>query len=254
MSARSRAWLAAAMLCLLAAAAIAVTVPATVHSWREHHRGPDPLAPGLAALSDDELAALLPGAEDLPPDWVLTGSGRDVPAYASDDPPFFGYSRRGSSPGPGSIGGFTPPGCDRIITMVHTGGSRVAKSTARDLTDPAKTHDGSDIRFFLEREYRPAGFEDMVALVTRCRHTEWATARFDWRYTVEILEDSDPADGPRRFRYAVTTDTGEDPPTTEYYSYARAANLILAGSGSAGHQQTFDALFDQTLDRIQARR
>lgn len=247
----SRARLTAALLCLLALAAVAVTASAAVHSWQDHHRAPDPPAPGLAALSDDELAALMPGAEDLPPDWVLTEAD-DAATYTADERGWFAYNRLDTALGPGSILGFTPSDCDRATHLVSTGGMSAAQIGARDQVDPADTYDGNDIRLTLEREFDPAGFDGAVALVKRCREVDWTTARFHSHYTVDILEDSTTGDAPQRFRYSVTID--DDESTTAYYSYARTGNLILTGVGSPGHRQAFDAVFDQTLERVQAGR
>jgi hypothetical protein len=103
------------------------------------------------------------------------------------------------------------------------------------------------------REFDPAGFDTMIGVVSRCsRFSSDAVGA----YTVHILEDSRPAVGPQRFRYCLATAISGDPADatrTEYFSYARTSGLVLSGTGSTGHQQDFDALFESTLRRISAR-
>ncbi|BBX96648.1 hypothetical protein [Mycobacterium lacus] len=112
--------------------------------------------------------------------------------------------------------------------------------------DPDGVADRKDIRLMVGREFDPAGFDAMIALVSRCSRFTTAGAG---AYTVTILEDSRPADGPQRFRYALTSTLSGKPADatrTEYFSYARRSGLILTGSASSGHQQAFGALSERT--------
>lgn len=64
-----RSGLIAAALCVLATAAVLITAPAVHSALRSGASGRQPLAPRLAALSDQELAQLLPKQSEFPASW-----------------------------------------------------------------------------------------------------------------------------------------------------------------------------------------
>lgn len=66
------------MLCVLAVAAVVITAPAVLIAWRVGASGPEPLAPGLAALSGKQLADLLPKQSDFPAGWSPKETHLDV--------------------------------------------------------------------------------------------------------------------------------------------------------------------------------
>lgn len=235
-------WLIVRVLGVLAVAAVAVTVPAARTAW--HRLGPGPAAPGLAALGDDQLLGLLPAPGDFPAGWTFSNEK----AIFED----FGYYTTPPRKGPFN---FTPQECEGLGTVLSTGAFRAAEVSG-DAPAPRGRAERQRIRLIIGREFDPAGFADMVDLVSRCPNSTWLIRPGDEiRYTVRILENTYPDGGPQRFRYALTTAvdghrTGQ--PRTEFFSYARVAGLVLSGSGSAGHQQEFDELFDHTLSRLQA--
>lgn len=65
-----RSGLIAAALCVLATAAVLITAPAVHSALRSGASGRQPLAPRLAALSDQELAQLLPKQRERIPGLV----------------------------------------------------------------------------------------------------------------------------------------------------------------------------------------
>ncbi|OHV02524.1 hypothetical protein [Mycobacterium talmoniae] len=234
-------WLITAVLGVIAAAAVAITVPNAVTSWRLTRSGPEPLAPGLAALSTDQLAELLPKQADFPAGWIIKADTEPQQGFG-----YFAWHK------PDRMMGFKPEECATVIGVADTGDMRAAEVSGQN---PARASEFADISLTIGREYNPAGFDDMIALISRCLRSTATTGPFQFRYTVAILEDTHPTDGPQRFRYSVTTHyPGPDAKThTEYYSYARVSQLVLSGSGSDGHQQLFDPLFDDTLRRIRVR-
>jgi hypothetical protein len=149
--------------------------------------------------------------------------------------------------------GFNPAECFPVIGVASTGVFHVAEVSGHDPADPADVSDREDIRLTVGREFDPAGFDALIGLVSRCsRFTSAAVGG----YAVQVLEDSRPDTGLQRFRYSLTTTMSGEPADvsrTDYYSYARVSDLILSGSGSIGHQQAFDALFDNTVRRIATR-
>lgn len=234
-------WVTASVLCVLAILAIATVVPAGLRVWRSDS-GPEPLAPKLAALSDQQLSELLPKHEDFPVSWTVS----DIKELSDT----FGYFRYHVS----DEGlGFNPVECFSVLGVASTGAFDAAEVFAHDLADPQEVADRRDIRLMIGREFDPAGFEAFTGLVSRCLHFSSTAAG---SYAVQILENSRPAREPQRFRYSITTTIPGEPAEqtrTDYYSYARTSGLILTGMASTGHQQTFDALFDGTLRRIATR-
>ncbi|AIH21017.1 hypothetical protein IQ43_07620 [Mycobacterium tuberculosis] len=74
-----RSGLIAAALCVLATAAVLITAPAVHSALRSGASGRQPLAPRLAALSDQELAQLLPKQSEFPASWVRLTHGSSSP-------------------------------------------------------------------------------------------------------------------------------------------------------------------------------
>lgn len=70
-----RSGLIAAALCVLATAAVLITAPAVHSALRSGASGRQPLAPRLAALSDQELAQLLPKQSEFPASWTVDDHG-----------------------------------------------------------------------------------------------------------------------------------------------------------------------------------
>lgn len=233
-------WLAAA-LCVVALAAVAVTVPAVLTAWRA--RTPVAVAPGLAALSGGQLADLLPKQGDFPAGWTRI--------QKMDSPNDFGY---GSYHNIGGVAGYQPVECSLAAYGIRTG-SLFAASVAEH--DPAGLSylmpDRTDVQIAVGREFNATIFDDARRLVSRCSTFR---DRFPGLvYTARILEDSRPSDGPERFRYAVTTsdkDQSGRPIATSFYSYVRVSGLILSGNASGAQQHVLDTLFDDTLRRIDA--
>ncbi|OSC38958.1 hypothetical protein [Mycobacterium decipiens] len=235
----------AAVLCMLATAAVLITAPAVVSALRSDPSGPsgpEPLAPRLAALGDQELADLLPKRSEFPAGWTV-----DETRELSDT---FGYIRY---PVSDDGLGIDPIECFGVVGVASTGAFDAAQVVGHDTADPAEVADRTDIRLMVGREFDPRGFDAFVDLVSRCLRFSSTAAG---SYTVRIHEDSRPTAGPQRFRYSLTTTITDEPANetrTDYYSYARTSGLILTGSASTGHQPAFDALFDSTLRRISNR-
>ncbi|ORW03452.1 MULTISPECIES: hypothetical protein [Mycobacterium] len=243
------AHLIAAAMCVLAIAAVAITIPAVLAARR--HLSPLPVAPGLAALSDEQLAALLPNQSDFPAGWKRNDS------FNSRNT--FGYATYHNI---GSIDGYEPVGCYEVAYGIMTGSFPAATVNEHDPADRSSLPDHTNIGIEIGRQFAPSVFDDMRQLVARCAHFRDHFPGFT--YTVRILEDSRPAGGPQRFRYNVTitdetaaavTDGKRAPPhviSTDYFSYAQISGLILSGSDDTGDEHRFDALFDATQRRTQA--
>ncbi|OBF91776.1 hypothetical protein A5791_14760 [Mycobacterium sp. 852002-51163_SCH5372311] len=238
-TARRWSWLIAAALCVIAIAAILIVIPT-----RRWHNGappiPDPLAPGLAALSDQQLAELLPKRSEFPASWAV----KDELRYDS-----FGYFR----PQPFHDGiGPEPAECSNVGELA-VGASDAAVVSAYDPAGtPSFSYEPHDIRVTLAREFNRSGFDAMIKLVSRCERFDSGRVVF---YAVRILEDSRPANGPQRFRIVKTRSTASGDARvarTEYFSYARTSRLVLRGYARTGNQQLLDALFDNTLRRLSA--
>ncbi|BAV43912.1 hypothetical protein [Mycobacterium ulcerans] len=241
-----RAQLVTAMLAVLVMMiAITLTAYAVGARWPAHPRQ-HRLAPGLAALSGERLAELLPVQTDLPPGWTRYDDPyRRTPAAG------FGYHRYHSN---GVDWGYQPAEC----IDVRYGNGHVTPSPAAEFAQyapghPTEVHQVADLQIQISREFNPALFTDMLAQVSRCRRfiarQPFGTARF----TVRVLEDSHPLHGPHRFRYAVTVTYSDDdllPSETRYVSYARTSRLVVAASDSSGNPQLLDTVFDKALHQI----
>ncbi|OBK21381.1 hypothetical protein A5634_10175 [Mycobacterium asiaticum] len=234
-------WLITAAFCVVAIAAVLITVP-TVLKAAGRKDDSTVLAPKLAALSDQQLAELLPKSNDFPPSWTIS----DIKELSDT----FGYIRYHVN----DEGlGISPPECFSVVGVASTGAYDAAEVFAHDPADSPDVAARRDIRLMIGREFDPAGFGAFTGLVSRCLQFSSAAAG---NYTVHILEDSHNGAGPQRFRYSVsTTIAGEsaDAIRTDYYSYARTNGLILTGTASTAHQQALDTLFDSTLRRIAKR-
>lgn len=240
-----RPWLLTLALWVIALSALALTVPALSAGHRSAAASAEPLAPGLAALSDLELLDLLMHPAALPEGWwwSLTPEAGGV-----ED---FGYYRDQVSDRNGAIAGYRPADCAGLIGMVTTGTIDAAEISGYDPVHPGDSYDRKDIRLALAREFDPAGFADMVALVSRCRHVTFDTSRYHTGYTVDILEDSHPGGDTRLFRYSVTTHAQDSQDSqTRYYAYASSAHVILHGTATDGHRGEFDTLVTDTVARI----
>lgn len=243
MSNSARQWVIAIALGLIAAAAVFVTTPAVLKAARlQHDSDAGSLAPKLAALNDQQLSELLPTSGDFPPSWTTS--------YTKELSDTFGYTRYHVN----DEGlGITPAECFAVVGVASTGAFDAAEVFAHDLSDPPDAAARKDIRLMVGREFDPAGFDAFTGLVSKCLQFTSVAAG---SYTVRILENSHIDGAPERFRYSVTTTIGADPTDetrTDFYSYARTSGLVLTGTGSTGHQQAFDALFDSTLQRITKR-
>ncbi len=234
-----RSGLIAAALCVLATAAVLITAPAVHSALRSGASGRQPLAPRLAALSDQELAQLLPKQSEFPASWTV-----DETTELSDTFGYFKYHVFDEGLG------FDPIECFGVVGVASTGAFDAAQVFGHDPAAQVAVADGKDILLTVGREFDRSGFDAFVGLVSRCLRFGSAVAG---SYTVRILEDSRPTAGPQRFRYSLTTTISAEPADetrTDYYSYGRTSGLILTGSAGSGHQQALDALFDITLQRI----
>lgn len=238
---RRRAPLIAAALCVLAVAAVAITVPVVLTAGRASAPLPD--APGLAALSGRELAELLPPQSDFPAGWTRNKT--------FDSPDQFGYGRYHNV---GFVDGYQPVECYPVAYGIQTGSLPAATVAEHDPADPPyRLPDSTDIQIAVGREFNSTVFDDTRTLVSRC--SSFRNRFPGWVYTVHILEDLRPPGGPQRFRYTVTTTDPQNPAdaiSTDYYSYVRISGLILSGNTTGVHQQMLDTFFEDTLSRIHA--
>ena len=231
-------WPIAIALSAITIAAVLIAIP--TRSWRsDAPRTPDPLAPGLAALSDQQLTDLLPKRAEFPAAWTVK------PEQWSEG---FGYSRDQA---------FRDSLLDRAecqhVGEFAAGTSPSVVISAHNPADPPEfIADRPDVRLSIAREFDRGGFDAMIDLVSRCsRFTSGGVII----YSVRVLEDSRPANGPQRFRIVETTASASGNPSvarTEYFSYARISGLVLTGYGRNDNQQLLDDLFDSTLRRLQA--
>jgi len=241
-----RPWPPTLVLWVIALSALALAVPVVSAGRRTAATDSEPLAPGLAALSDAELLDLLLHRAAMPDGWWWSFTHET--GLVED----FGYHRDQVADRNGAIVGYRPADCAKPIGMVSAGAFDAAEVAGYDPVHPGDSYDRKDIRLALAREFDPAGFADMVASVSRCTHVTFDTARYHSRYTIDILEDSGRGGDTRLFRYSVTTHTGDSDASTRYHAYARSAHLILRGTATDGHRGEFDALFADTLARINA--
>lgn len=222
----------------VASAAVVITMPHTLAAWRTQ---PAPVAPGLAALSDQQLAALLPARNAFPADWTANDN--------YDSPDAFGYGRYHNI---GVSDGYQPLECHEVAYGIRTGSRPSATVDEHDPADRSTSRiRSSDIRMRVAREFRPDVFDDARALVRRCGHFH---ARFpDFNFTTRIVDDTRPADAPQRFRYTVTVTWGQNPVhpiASRNYSYARFDHLIVSADATVGHEQMLDHFFADTVQRL----
>jgi hypothetical protein len=222
----------------VAAAALAITVPYVLAARRAYTPR---VAPGLAALSDQQLAGLLPARNAFPAGWT--------PNHNYDSPDRFGYGR---SHNIGVSDGYQPFECHEVAYGIRTGSYPAATVDEHDPADRSTSRiHSSDILMQVGREFRPDVFDDMRALVARCAHFHARFPGFD--FTTHIVEDTRPVDGPQRFRYTVTNSWGRNPVRTvgtHDYAYARFDHLIVSANATVGHQQMLDHFFAATVQRL----
>lgn len=207
-----RSGLIAAALCVLATAAVLITAPAVHSALRSGASGRQPLAPRLAALSDQELAQLLPKQSEFPASWTV-----DETTELSDTFGYFKYHVFDEGLG------FDPIVCFGVVGVASTGAFDAAQVFGHDPAAQVAVADGKDILLTVGREFDRSGFDAFVGLVSRCLRFGSAVAG---SYTVRILEDSRPTAGPQRFRYSLTTTISAEPADetrTDYYSYGRTS-------------------------------
>lgn len=230
-------WLIALALCAIAAGAILIALP-TPRWYHRTARSPEPLAPGLAALSDQQLSDLLPKPRDFPSSWVVK------PQNSYD---WFGYHRM--QPFHDALG-------DEPAECANVGELAVGARPGAEISgyDPAHqdrlSYQPRDVSLTIAREFNRQGFDAMIDLVSRCGQF---TSGKVLSYTVRVLEDFRPDGGPQRFRIVRTTAADDGDPKvarTEYFSYARVSRLVLTGFATTANQQLLDTLFDNTLHRI----
>ncbi len=235
-----RPWPIAAALCVVAVAAVLITAPHVFRSWRDDApRAPEPAAPGLAALSDQQLADLLPKPSEFPVSWTVKAKTRGYQG--------FGYARQQPFH---DVLDYDPAECSDVNDYAVGNGDAAEVVGYIPADPPEAVFDPHDIRLTIGREFDRSGFDAMIALVSRCSRF---TSALGVTSTVRILEDSRPANGPQRFRISVTETTFGEPAgaaETKYFSYARLNRLVLSGTVTPGNQQAFDALFENTLRRI----
>ena len=228
----------AAIMSGIAVVAVAVTAPRTLAAWQAQTT---PVAPGLAALSDQQLAGLLPAQNAFPAGWTPNQN------YVS--PNKFGYGRYHNI---GASDGYQPLECHEVAYGIRTGSYPTATVDEHDPGDRSTSrYPSSDILMNVGREFRPDVFDEMRTLVLRCAHFH---ARFpDFDFTTRIVEDTRPADAPQRFRYTVTVTWGRNPVhpiASHHYAYARFDDLIVSANATAGHEAMLDHFFADTTQRL----
>jgi hypothetical protein len=234
----SPARLITALMCIIAATALAITVPVVVAARRG--QSPLPIAPGLAALNDHQLAKLLPAPTTFPDGWTAKKT--------YDSPDIFGYPGYHNT---GAADGFAPVACHEIAYGARIGAFEATTVEEHDPADPAHMPDRTDIRLSIGREFNTSVFDEMRTLASQCPH--FRARNFGFDFTVHVLDDTHPADGPQRFRFNVIVSYGRNPVHTiavDDYVYARISGLIVSGKATDGHQRLLDQLFNDTLRRI----
>jgi hypothetical protein len=223
------------LLCFIAVTAMAIDAFVVVSRLRGT-RSPsaaEVVAPGLAALSDKQLAELLPGPGDFPSSWRT-----EAKTYYDR----FGYQRRRTP-------GFNldrPAECADLNEYAagENPGAEISGYVPAAPTDPGY---GRDVRLSLGREFDQDGFGTVISLARRCsRYTIGGTTV----RTVQIVEDSRPANGAQRFRISLNDWTLGRVVYTRYVSFARVDRLILTGTATDHNRDTLDNLFDATLRRM----
>lgn len=165
-----RSGLIAAALCVLATAAVLITAPAVHSALRSGASGRQPLAPRLAALSDQELAQLLPKQSEFPASWTV-----DETTELSDTFGYFKYHVFDEGLG------FDPIECFGVVGVASTGAFDAAQVFGHDPAAQVAVADGKDILLTVGREFDRSGFDassawypdvcDLVVLspvLTRC--------------------------------------------------------------------------------------
>ena len=195
--------------------------------------------PGLAALSGARLAGFLPDADAFPAGWD-TELGRK----GSES---FGYSV-GEAP----TSSFAPADCWKLLPD-FTGGQYVAAGAASRATARLRGREPIyDLMLGIARSFEPAAFDELVTRAHGCaRFTGGPRAA---HFTVTVLEDTKPADGSHRFRYAITRDDEDvrsDEAFADYFSFAQLDGLLVTGSGTDGHDADVDRLVDDTVKRVE---
>lgn len=129
-----RSGLIAAALCVLATAAVLITAPAVHSALRSGASGRQPLAPRLAALSDQELAQLLPKQSEFPASWTV-----DETTELSDTFGYFKYHVFDEGLG------FDPIVCFGVVGVASTGAFDAAQVFGHDPAAQVAVADGKDI-------------------------------------------------------------------------------------------------------------
>lgn len=224
------------LLCSVAIAAVLITAPVALRHWR---KSTPSVAPGLAALSDQQLADLLPKPADFPTTWTVN--------TRTEGADRFGYFR--TQPFHDGALDYDPAECANVDGLAPgiAGGAEIAGLDPADRPERFGQH--PDVRLRIGREFNQSGFDAMTALVSRCSRFTFADTI---NHTVHVIEDSRSADGPHLFRISVTTILGNstDAARTEYFSFAQLSNLVLIGDATTSNQHVLDVLFDNTLHRI----
>jgi hypothetical protein len=242
-SSRWRRWWVAGVLCVIAAAAIGITIPAALHLGRQAPTaGPSAtaLAPGSAALSNQQLEELLPKSVEFPPSWTVTFR----PSHGEDR---FTYMRTPST----RRGPYLPTECEDI-QVDPTGTVNDVEVSGRDPANRDTYPGSSDIRLGISRAFNPAGFDAMISRTARCAHFGFGKAL---ALDLTVLQNSRSASGLRIFRFSVTSTDLIDPsqqPETEFSSYAMGSALIVSADSTHGHQHELDSLFDSIVARIES--
>ncbi|VBA41278.1 hypothetical protein LAUMK191_03928 [Mycobacterium attenuatum] len=226
----------AALLCLVAIAAVLATALVALRHWRQTVQ---PLAPGLAALSDQQLADLLPKPAEFPTTWTV-----DTSTECDDR---FGYFR--TQPFHSGNLDYHLPECANINELAPgtAGGAEIAGRNPAD--PPERVGQHPDVRLQIGREFNQSGFDAMTARVSRCSRFTFADTI---THTVRVIEDSRSARAPRLFRISVTTAFAgsTNAARTQYLSVAQLSNLVLVGDATTSNQHVLDVLFESTLRRI----
>lgn len=175
-------------------------------------------APGLAALSGDDLLGLLPDRNALPGGWTLgAANGSDAFGYLYQPPP----SGHGDCAAVGMDSG--PRWVDAASVTMNDSGA-------------------GDVRLAIARDFAPQLLTDEADLLAACS----ALTETD----VRVIEDLRPGGGTQTLRFTLGGDASR-PDSGSYYSYVRADDLVLAGRATPGNQRELDRLMTETWNRIQ---
>lgn len=223
-------------MCLVAIAAVLITAPVALRHWR---KTTPPPAPGLAALSDQQLADLLPKPADFPTTWTVNARTEGADR--------FGYFRM--QPFHDGALGHDPAECANVNDLAPgiAGGAEIAGRDPADRPESPGQH--PDVRLRIGREFNQSGFDAMTALMSRRSRFTFADTI---NHTVHVIEDSRSVNGPQLFRISVTTTLGNstDAARTQYFSFAQPSNLVLIGDATTSNQHALDVLIENALHRI----